>query len=61
MKQTAIDFLIKILSKNNIIHSSDISKANDLFQSQINSAYTSGFLDGMNKSPKNYFEKTFKK
>jgi len=61
MKQTPIEFLIEILSKNNVIHSSDISKANDLFELQIKNAYTSGVMDGMNKTPIDYFKKTYNK
>jgi hypothetical protein len=58
MKQTAIQWLIERLNENGIIHSSDIQKANEMFEQQIIDAYTTSHISKMNAEQ--YYNETFK-
>jgi hypothetical protein len=65
MKQTAVEWLAEELEKRGSAslsaHYELFKQAKEMEKQQINNAYTSGLLDGMNHSPIDYFNKNYKK
>ena len=62
---TAIEWLVQRLAENGILHSSDISKANELFKQQIIDAHIEGFYSPPFRKSRNgeaelYYNETFK-
>jgi hypothetical protein len=55
--KTAIDYLVERLAENGIIHSSDISKAKEIFKQQIIDAYDNS---DPRDSGEQYYNETFK-
>jgi hypothetical protein len=69
MKKTAVDFLVETLAENGILHSSDIEQAKEMFEQQIEEAYSNGRVDEQFKGTgasfyvtkaEQYYNKTFK-
>jgi hypothetical protein len=56
--KTAVSWLVEQLAKNGIIHSSDIQKANEMFEQQIMDAYETSHISMM--TSKQYYNETFK-
>jgi hypothetical protein len=57
-KQTAVSWLVERLAKNGTIHSSDIHKANEIFEQQIMDAYETSYISMM--TSEQYYNETFK-
>ena len=56
--KTAVEWLVEQLAENGIIHSSDIHKANEMFEQQIMDAYETSHISMM--TSEQYYKKTFK-
>jgi hypothetical protein len=66
MKQTAIEWLIKRYQDYGTLYYEDITKAKEMEEIQIISAYQQGCIDGYGFEPhygngKNYYRETFNK
>jgi hypothetical protein len=57
-EKTAVSWLVEQLAKNGIIHSSDIHKANEMFEQQIMDAYETSHISMM--TSEQYYNETFK-
>jgi hypothetical protein len=61
MKQTAVDWLIgQLYAPCRGIPSHIIEQAKEMEKEQIGRAYQEGLLDGLNHTPKDYYNETFK-
>jgi hypothetical protein len=56
--KTAVEWLVEQLAENGIIHSSDIHKANEMFEQQIMDAYETSHISMM--TSEQYYNETFK-
>ena len=67
MKQTAVDFIIKKLAENGVLHSADIWMAKSIEKVQIIDAHLNGqsedirFIYEANQEALNYYKETFNK
>jgi hypothetical protein len=57
-QQTAVSWLVEQLAENGIIHSSDIHKANEMFEQQIMDAYETSHISMM--TSEQYYNETYK-
>jgi hypothetical protein len=55
--KTAVDWLVEQLAENGIIHSSDIHKANEMFEQQIMDAYETSHISMM--TSEQYYNETY--
>jgi hypothetical protein len=56
--KTAVEWLVEQLAENGIIHSSDIHKANEMFEQQIMDAYETSHISMM--TSEQYYNETYK-
>ena len=66
MEQSVVEFLVEQLTKNGVLHSSDIAKANKMHKKQIEMAHYNGSVitiskpdDDMLKLAEQYYNETF--
>jgi hypothetical protein len=60
MKQTAVEWLYdRFLSAGYAVNSEWKKQAIEMEKQQIGRAYQEGLLDGMNHTPKDYYNETF--
>jgi hypothetical protein len=58
MKQTAVEWLMEI-DKSRAITIEEWQQAREMEKVQIGRAYQEGLLDGLNHTPKDYYNETF--
>jgi hypothetical protein len=61
-KQTAVEYIVNVVnscSATNYIPNEIVNQAKQMEKEQISRAYQEGLIDGMNHSPKEYYNETY--